>query len=180
MNKRRLLLALLAVIMVLSVSIGPALAYFSTYTVAEGKKPIKVVPDTTITESVANETQKVLHVTNDGNAPCFVRVKAFAPEDISLSLKSGENWTGGTYDSASQCWVFTYNVVLMTTKPDNETTDLTIEIDLSGLAAGVDDFNIAVVYESTTAIWHNGAYVADDWNWAQDVFPVTLEGGTGA
>ena len=43
-----------------------------------------------------------------------------------------------------------------------------------------DSLNIAVVYESTTAIWHNGAYVADDWNWSQDVIPVTLEGGTGA
>ena len=83
MNKRRLLLALLAVIMVLSVSIGSALAYFSTYTVAEGKKPIKVVPDTTIDEKVANETQKEVTVTNAGNAPCFVRATAFAPTAFS-------------------------------------------------------------------------------------------------
>ena len=92
MNKRRLLLALLAVIMVLSVSIGPALAYFSTYTVAEGKKPIKVVPDTTINEDVASETLKSVTVTNAGNAPCFVRAKAFAPTGVTLGTAGGNTF----------------------------------------------------------------------------------------
>ena len=173
MNKRRLLLALLAVIMVLSVSIGPALAYFSTYTVAEGKKPIKVVPDTTIDEDVASETLKSVTVTNAGNAPCFVRAKAFAPAGVTLGTAGGNGWSA---QNGEGFWV--YGEVLM---PGETTAEL--EIPISGIPTTADEgdsLNIAVVYESTTAIWHNGAYVADDWNWAQDVIPVTLEGGTGA
>lgn len=170
MNKRRLLLALLAVIMVLSVSIGPALAYFSTYTVAEGKKPIKVVPDTTIDEDVANETQKVVTVTNAGNAPCFVRATAFAPTGVTLGTAGGNGWEA---QNSEGFWVYT--AVLM----PGESTGM-LEIPISGIPATAnegDSLNIAVVYESTTAIWRNGAYVAD---WTQDVIPVTLEGGTGA
>lgn len=159
MNKRRLLLALLAVIMVLSVSIGSALAYFSTYTVAEGKKPIKVVPDTTITEDVANETQKVVTVTNAGNAPCFVRATAFAPTGVTLGTTGGNGWSA---QNSEGFWV--YGEVLM---PGETTAELVIPI--SGIPAAAnegDALNIAVVYESTTAIWRNGQYVAD---WTQDV-----------
>ena len=160
--------------MVLSVSIGPALAYFSTYTVAEGKKPIKVVPDTTIDEDVASETLKSVTVTNAGNAPCFVRAKAFAPAGVTLGTAGGNGWSA---QNGEGFWV--YGKVLM----PGETTE-ELEIPISGIPATAneganegDSLNIAVVYESTTAIWRNGAYVAD---WTQDVIPVTLEGGTGA
>ena len=173
MNKRRLLLALLAVIMVLSVSIGPALAYFSTYTVAEGKKPIKVVPDTTIDEDVANETQKSVTVTNAGNAPCFVRAKAFAPASVTLGTAGGNGWSA---QNGEGFWV--YGEVLM---PGESTGKLVIPI--SGIPAAAnegDSLNIAVVYESTTAIWNDSTGEYDIGRWGQDVVPVTLEGGTGA
>ena len=173
MNKRRLLLALLAVIMVLSVSIGPALAYFSTYTVAEGKKPIKVVPDTTIDEEVANETQKVVTVTNAGNAPCFVRATAFAPTGVTLGTAGGNGWSA---QDGEGFWV--YGEVLM---PGESTGKLVIPI--SGIPAAAnegDSLNIAVVYESTTAIWNDSTGEYDIGRWGQDVVPVTLEGGTGA
>ena len=177
MNKRRLLLALLAVIMVLSVSIGPALAYFSTYTVAEGKKPIKVVPDTTIDEDVANETQKSVTVTNAGNAPCFVRATAFAPTGVTLGTAGGNGWSA---QDGEGFWV--YGEVLM---PGETTAEL--EIPISGIPATAneganegDSLNIAVVYESTTAIWNDSTGEYDIGRWGQDVVPVTLEGGTGA
>lgn len=170
MKNKKLLLALLAVIMVLSVSIGPALAYFSTYTVAEGKKTVKVVPDTTITEKTRTESQKVLFVTNSGDAPCFVRATAFAGGGVTLGTTGGNGWAA---QNSEGYWVYTS--VLM---PGETTAEL--EIPISGIPATAnegDSLNIAVVYESTTAIWRNGAYVAD---WTQDVIPVTLEGGTGA
>ena len=173
MNKRRLLLALLAVIMVLSVSIGPALAYFSTYTVAEGKKPIKVVPDTTINEDVASETLKSVTVTNAGNAPCFVRAKAFAPAGVTLGTAGGNGWSA---QNGEGFWV--YGEVLM---PGESTGKLVIPI--SGIPAAAnegDSLNIAVVYESTTAIWNDSTGEYDIGRWGQDVVPVTLEGGTGA
>ena len=166
MKNTKLLLALLAVILVLSASIGPALAYFTTYTVAEGKKPVNVVPDTTITEpKPTTQTKKEITITNSGNAPCFVRVKVFARSELSLSIQSGTNWTGGSYDDNLGCWVFNYENVLMTEAPENKTSTLTIGISGS-LPDTVTDYNIAVVYESTTAIWRNNQYETD---WTQDV-----------
>ena len=177
MKNKKLLLALLAVIMVLSVSIGPALAYFSTYTVAEGKKTVKVVPDTTITEKTRTESQKVLFVKNSGDAPCFVRAKAFAPAGVTLGTAGGNGWSA---QNGEGFWV--YGKVLM----PGETTE-ELEIPISGIPATAneganegDSLNIAVVYESTTAIWNDSTGEYDIGRWGQDVVPVTLEGGTGA
>ena len=187
MKNKKLLLALLAVIMVLCVSIGPALAYFTTYTTVKGSKPLAVVPKTKIGEGTVNSTKKEVVVENTGDAPCFVRVKAFAREGVALSLQSGANWTGGTYDSASGCWVFTYNKMLMPQMNsieanDWKTTLLTIGIDLKALPNDVEGFNIQVVYESTTAFYNdeNGNPIP---KWSQDVFDPAKSvqtGGTGA
>ncbi len=160
MKNKKLLLALLAVIMILCVSIGPALAYFSAYTVAEGKKTVKVVPDTTITEKTRTESQKVLFVTNSGDAPCFVRAKAFAGGGVTLGTTGGNGWAA---QNSEGYWVYTS--VLM---PGEPTNTLTIPIsNVSTSPKDGDGFNIAVVYESTTAIWDDaeGKYIA---GWDRD------------
>jgi len=169
MNKKSLFLALLAVILVFSASIGNALAYFTAYTTAEGRKTLTLLPRTTIEEPTANEKKKEIVIANTGNAPCFVRVKAFAGSDIVMNVTAGNGWTDG---DGSDYWYFT--PVLMPGASTNK-----LEIALSNIpeaAENGDSFNIVVVYESVPAIYDssNDSYVAD---WTRDVHVVEEDGG---
>lgn len=159
MKKIKYLPVLLAVIMILCVSIGPALAYFTAYTTAKGSATMALVPKTEITERTANESKKVVAITNNGNAPCFVRVKAFAGDDVSMSVTEGSGWSAAGTD----CWA--YGPVVM---PGDVTSDLVIALKLPDDYKDGDTINIAVVYEATPAVWNDadGAYKPD---WTSDV-----------
>ena len=83
MKKRTLLLAVLAVILVMSSSIGSAVAYFTTYAKARGGYVIHLGGKTEITEEWL-QGEKVVRITNvpasendKGKYPVFVRARAF-------------------------------------------------------------------------------------------------------
>ena len=165
MKKNKLFLMLLAVIMILCVSIGPALAYFTAYTTAKGSATMALVPKTDITEPTANSGKKELVISNTGNAPCFVRVKAFASNGVTLSAEASGSWSS----SGTDCW--TYGPVLM---PGAETSKLVITLgNLPENPEIGDNFNVAVVYEATPALWNDesGTY---EFNWSKDVNDITV------
>ena len=160
MKKNKLFLMLLAVIMILCVSIGPALAYFTAYTTAKGSATMALVPKTDITEPTANSGKKELVISNTGNAPCFVRVRAFASNGVTLSAEASGDWSS----TGTDCW--TYGPVLM---PGAQTSKLVITLgNLPENPEIGDNFNVAVVYEARPAVWDDadGAYKPD---WTSDV-----------
>ena len=119
---------------------------------------------TEITERTANESKKVVAITNNGNAPCFVRVKAFAGDDVSMSVTEGSGWSA----AGTNCWA--YGPVVMPGDPP--TSDLVIALKLPDDYKDGDTINIAVVYEATPALWNDesGTYYAD---WTKDVTVIT-------
>lgn len=164
MKKNKLFLMLLAVIMILCVSIGPALAYFTAYTTAKGSATMALVPKTDITEPTANSGKKELVISNTGNAPCFVRVRAFASNGVTLNAETSGDWSS----TGTDCW--TYGPVLM---PGAKTSKLVITLgNLPQNPEIGDNFNVAVVYEATSALWDDasGTYYAD---WTKDVTVIT-------
>ena len=171
MKKRKILPALLAAALVLSASIGPALAYFSAYSLAAGGGKLSLLPVTTITETQVNENMKKLVVTNSGSAPCFVRVLAFPGGGVTLGGEGGSGWEPRNSEGY---WY--YAPVLA---PGETSAEL--EIPLGDLPTETDEFHVVVLYESTPAIWDeaSGAYRAD---WSLDVTVVEADetGGQGA
>ncbi len=62
--------------------VGRALAYFTAYTTASGEAALHLsFPTTTTTETVSSWTKHVT-IQNTGDVDCYVRVRAFAGEDI--------------------------------------------------------------------------------------------------
>jgi len=142
MRKIKIILVALALILTATAVIGTASAYFTTHSAASGMTAVSVKPTvTTITETVdPDDMEKIVSITNEEGAPCYVRVQAFASGDMTLGY-DGENWSddGSGY--------VTYGAVL---EAGETTTELVITIgNVPEDAEEGATFNVIVVYEST-------------------------------
>ena len=92
-GKAALLTAALA--LTASLSVGSALAYFTAYCTAQGSQKMSMGFTTTEVDEDVIDDAKHISITNTGEYDCFVRVRVFAPDDISLEYdeEGGEsNW----------------------------------------------------------------------------------------
>lgn len=167
MKKRNILLAALAVVLLLSVSIGSALGYFTDHDEGSGEGAIVLRPWTEITETFDSWTKRVV-ITDyipdgvDEGAPCFVRVRAYmAGSDVGQVLTiSGENWT------QNGDWYY-YNPIL---EPEESTTQLNVKINqIPTDPKDGDSFNVVVVYEATPVLYNADGSAYADWNQALNV-----------
>ena len=92
MKKRDAILAVLAVILVLSASIGAASAYFTSYAEARAGYVVHMGYETVIDEDVEGNV-KTVRITNQagqgtaaGTYPVFVRVKVYYGSDCAVSV----------------------------------------------------------------------------------------------
>ena len=81
MNKRKWLLALLALVMILTAAIQPAMAYFTTYTRAKGGYTVYRDATTTIDEQYEDWVKYVTITSVDGE-PVFVRARAYTGSEV--------------------------------------------------------------------------------------------------
>ncbi len=155
MNKKRFGLLAAAAALTLSVSVGTALAYFTTYVTASGGVELSLTPTTTtITEEFSDWTKHVT-IKNDGEADCYVRVKAIAPEGYTLEY-SGTGWTEGETD-AYGCTYWYYDTIVPT---GGEAEKLDIEIE--NVPEDATDFNVVVIQECTPVLYGEDG-TALDW-----------------
>lgn len=181
MKMSKKVLAALAVVLPLSVGAGSALAYFTANTSATGGFTVEVGnPDTEITEDFSNWTKTIV-ITNNGDVPVYVRARTYATQTDRVGEISGEGWTKGTGDDV----YYYYGPVLNAKIAGDEnnppvidaTKELTIKIIPPTLAVEKDEFNVVVVYESTSVLKEDGT---PDWTFAlreETEFPAVKEGG---
>ena len=85
LHKKPLIMAAAALALTGTLAVGSAMAYFTTYTTAGGG----VTMNMGFTETIPNETVdkdgKHVTITNTGDYDCFVRVKAFAPMELTYN-----------------------------------------------------------------------------------------------
>ena len=166
MKKRMILPAALVALIIACAVIQPAMAYFTAYTTAQGTATISLGPKTKIEEPEVTDWEKHVVITNDpeGNVDCYVRAKAFAGGDLTLTY-TGEGWTDG-----GDGWWY-YDTILA---PGDKTEELLVKIDgVPEDAVEGDSFNVAVVYESAQVLYENGVAQPGDW----EMKPIT--GGQG-
>ena len=185
MKKRHLILAVLAVVLVLSTSIGAAFAYFTAFTEAKGGYVIHLRDETEIYEEWKNG-QKVIQIgnkarTNDdiGKYPVFVRVKIYAGSDVSITEPTDTGWVKDSegyyrYQSALYCG----NPPAVDT--NSLTTPLNVKVDaVSGQEYKVGDtIDVIVVYQSVPAVFMANGEPDLDTAWATGNITV-LNGGNG-
>ncbi len=157
MKKRHILLTILAVIFVLSSSIGTAIAYFTTFVTAKGGYVVHLGNQTKITENYSSG-KKVLSVTNtgaEGKYPVFVRVRAFAGSDYELeAVDTTGKWIldrGFGQDTEGKYWYYKDELVGNATS-EELTINITYKDKDKEWKDGAER-NIIVVYESTPAVF---------------------------
>ena len=91
MNRYRKLLVFVSLILLVTVMVPNALAYFSTYTQTKGMKIITVGDESQIEEKeVKNGIKSIVISADDGSSPIFVRVKAIHITGITTSTSTSD------------------------------------------------------------------------------------------
>lgn len=164
LNKKGLCLAGAALLLAGSVTVGSAMAYFTTYATASGGAQISLG----FTETVPREEfpivdwTKRISVENTGTVDCFVRVKIFAGEKFREHLDqniSGESWTKGQEPDGNGYYYYYYDDVV----PAGESTQNQLTAHIDNMES-TEDFNVIVVQESTPVLYDADGSPYADWN----------------
>lgn len=145
-----------ALAMTAALTIESSMAYFTTYTEAEGSQVVSLGASTEIDENVSNKTKHVTVRNTSAENECFVRVKVFSGSYVTCT-PAGTNWT---YDEADGYWYYGPTVA-----PGAETDvlDVSIEID-STKEEDLKDFNVVVIQECTPVLYDEDGNPMADWS----------------
>lgn len=167
LKKKTVWLTAAAVILIGCISIGPAMAYFTTYTKAAGSQTISLGSSTTIRETFSNWTKHIM-IDNTGENPCYVRVKVIAGSQFTINYTDS---TGNWYDGGDGYWYCKQIVPV-----GGSTAQLDAKITVPDSMK--TEFNVVVVQECTGVLYDaNGNPYAD---WTQKIDTTTGISGEGA
>lgn len=149
-----------AVLLVGGLSVGNAMAYFTTNAFAAGTQTVSLGAKTTIEEEFSNWTKRItIKNISDKNA-CYVRVKAFCGSQFAIEYSSTEgDWEQRDGDDY---WYYTKVV-----PAGGETSQLLAHITVP--EEQKDDFNVVVIQECTPALYDAGGNPYADWTQKVDV-----------
>lgn len=160
-----------AVTLTASLSVGSALAYFTTYCTAEGSYTMTMgFPETDIEEEV-DSAGKHVKIHNTGDYDCFVRVKVFvsSPVDVNASY-SGQGW-----ESRSDGYWY-YTPVLAA---DTISQEFLVSFEYPEGEDAPDYFDIIVVYESVPVLYNENGEADMELSWNNTASIITGETTTG-
>ena len=155
MKKNRILLTALAAALILALSVGSALAYFTDWTQAEGKQPIHAGDTSRIREGQIEKWIKPITITNtSADVSIYVRAKVFSTYDVQCY---GDNW-----DTVGMGEYTNYSKVL---GPGKDADDiLYVKVEKPENAKDGEGFNVIVVYEAVPVLYNeDGTPKAPDW-----------------
>lgn len=167
--KKRIYLAAAALAIVATLGIGSAMAYFTTYVLADGGVELSMGSSITIPKEEMDLHYKIVSIENTGDYDCYVRVKAFVGAEngeLVFSDVDGK-WTPG----ADGYWHYSDIV-----KP-GETTS-TIKIAVNGLLVEPEEgeaFNVIVVEECTPVRFDENGNAYADWEKGAEILNEGVE-----
>lgn len=85
---------ILAAVLVLGASVGPAASYFTTYVTAQGGYPLSLSQRRVVTHESVDANVKSVSVQNTGEQECYVRVRVAASDAVAVSY-AGAGWMDG-------------------------------------------------------------------------------------
>ena len=170
MRKRSLCLAGAALFLAGSVTVGSAIAYFTTYATASGSAQIDLgFTVTEPNEEVSDWTKRIV-IDNTGDYDCYVRVKALVGDKYKeyVTTEAPEGWTEG----GDGFYYYSGIVPAGGSTPGNlEDPDdpdvLRVKLDkekISSILGEKDDFNVIIIQESTPVLYDEEGRPYADWN----------------
>ena len=94
LHKKPLIMAAATLALTGTLAVGSAMAYFTTYSTAGGGVKMNMGFTETVPKEDVDENGKHITIENTGDYDCFVRVKAFAPVELTYNAPNG-GWTAG-------------------------------------------------------------------------------------
>lgn len=159
-----------ALVLAMGVMVGTAMAYFTTYAVADGGVTLDLgFTHTEINEEVING-KKQLVLENTSDYDCYVRLKALTgnahKDGIAYSEPEGAGlWTPGTDG------YYYYNAIV-------EAGGITSQIDVSFVLPqdNQTDFNVIIIQECTPVLLDDNGEAYADWSVTADISQSVYEG----
>lgn len=193
---RNICLSLFALGTILTAGVSNALAYFTTYTTAEGGLPIHLGDRTEITESFDARTKHLTITSDPDSEPLYIRARAFCAR-YELTYQ-GDAWTqeAGEWNRivpAGEPDEYWYYRDIIKGGESTETLDVIINIPAQSQETTPDPtkpeqpqpedgetFNVIVIYESTPVRYDENGEPYADWTGTLDIVTDTGTGnGTG-
>jgi len=155
-KRSKVYLLVVALVLVLSLTVGLTMAYFSDYTEAKGGIKVALGGETTIRED-QNDDNKVIRIENTGDTDVVVRVAVYAPTEVSYT---GSGWT-----NSGDYWYYD-KVLPVGEMSDPLTAKWEVPADLG------DDYNVIVIQESDQVVYDaSGNIVKPDTDPAWELVP---------
>lgn len=157
LHKKPLIMAAATLALTGTLAVGSAMAYFTTYSTAGGGVKMNMGFTETVPKEEVDENGKHITIENTGNYDCFVRVKAFAPKELTLTYNApGGGWTAGD----EGYWY--YDKVLPAGKKTE--TELNIKYTFPSRDDKPEEFNIVVIQECTPVLYDEDGNPYANWN----------------
>lgn len=190
MKKRQLALTLLVFALIITATIQPAIAYFTTYVRAEGGYTISIGDTTKIREDYSDWTKHVYISNEENSEPVYIRAKVIYTGSYSLSI-SGDNWI---YDNDDEYYYYSSKYDAETKEYDlialvggTETNELTVSIvgipekntEAYAQLRDGEGFSVTVIYESTPVRYNSDGTEYALWDKKIEKYDVTEVGVSG-
>ena len=163
MKKLNLILSGLLLIMILSIGIGTAMAYFTDTTAAEGGRTVSVEYHATPTEEIENNLKAITLTADPGSLPVYVRARAYSSYEVTYT-RTDDNWEQ-VVDNGVTWWRYRFPI-----QDGESTTQLIAEIEFLAGEEG-DTANVIVITEYTPVQYD------EDGNALPADFNIPVEGG---
>ena len=176
MKKMQKLLLGLALVMLITASVRPAMSYFTTYVTAKGGYAVHISENSQIDELVDDLTKKITLTNTDARTTEYVRARAITSSRFPVTYTLGTNWVKGTGDDK----FYYYTEPLAPGAKTESTLDVKIELPKNTKASEVANFNVVFVYESVPVIYGaDGKPLPynDPATWSQTITTDKQEGG---
>ena len=165
MKKNNILLTALAAVLILSLSIGSALAYFTDWTDADGGETVHAGSYTTIEEPKVENWIKHIVIKNTSDDVCvFVRAKAYSTFNLTYS---GSSWTAGSggyyYYGGEGTEILLGPKGSVSPDPSDTAAELLVTITPPEKPQTGDNFNVTVIYEAVQARYKDDGTAYADW-----------------
>ena len=149
-------LAAAALTLTAGISVGSAMAYFTTYATASGGAVISLGSTTIVPEEEVVGMEKRISVKNTGDYECFVRVKVFAGDKYQPGLVFIPD-QAGTLSQGEDGYYYCSQVI----PAGGVSETFRVKIDTMD---SEDDFNVIVIQECTAVLYDENGNPYADWS----------------
>ena len=163
-NLKTICLSLVAMVLILSMGVGSAIAYFTSNTNSLGSHEMNLeFAYAEIIEKVEPGLKEIV-IENTGNVDCYVRMRAFAGTGCNLTYSGSADSNMATIDGWIQegdyyKYVGGENGGIL--KPDEKTTSIYVHFTAP---ADASEYNVIIIQECTPVLYNNNGESYADWD----------------